>query len=95
MSTASMFRLTTSGPRLPYVLSMAFLICAIASSRGSAPEIAKKHVCMTVLMRPADAGLPGHRRASIAYNRETLVDNELLNLARQLIPHLGWPATAR
>ncbi len=30
---------------------MAFLICSIASSRGSTPEIAKKHVCMIVLMR--------------------------------------------
>ena len=31
---------------------MAFLICAMASSRGSTPEIAKKQVCMIVLMRP-------------------------------------------
>ena len=30
---------------------MAVLICAIASSRGSTPEIAKKQVCMMVLIR--------------------------------------------
>jgi hypothetical protein len=38
---------------------IAALICAIASSRGSTPEIAKKQVCMMVLIRP---GMP----ASIA-----------------------------
>ena len=31
---------------------MAFLMAAIASSRGSTPLRAKKQVCMTVLMRP-------------------------------------------
>ncbi len=31
---------------------MAFLMAAIASSRGSTPLMAKKQVCMTVLMRP-------------------------------------------
>ena len=31
------------------------LDCAMASSRGSTPEIAKKHVCMMVLIRP---GMP-------------------------------------
>ena len=35
----------------PYVLSTAFLIAAIASSRGRMPEMAKKQVCMMVLMR--------------------------------------------
>ena len=30
---------------------MAFLICAMASSRGSTPLMAKKQVCMMVLMR--------------------------------------------
>ena len=30
---------------------MAFLIWAMASSRGSTPEMAKKQVCMMVLMR--------------------------------------------
>jgi len=30
---------------------IAFLICAIASSLGSTPEMAKKQVCMIVLMR--------------------------------------------
>ena len=32
-------------------------MCAIASSRGSTPEIAKKQVCMIVLMRVPHAGL--------------------------------------
>ena len=67
VSTASMFRLTTSDPRLLYVLAMAFLICASASSRGSAPEMAKKHVCMTVLMRPAMPACRATADASIAY----------------------------
>ena len=31
---------------------MACLIAAIASSRGSTPLMAKKQVCMMVLMRP-------------------------------------------
>ena len=31
---------------------MAFLMAAIACSRGSTPLSAKKQVCMTVLMRP-------------------------------------------
>ena len=30
---------------------MVFLMCAMASSRGSTPEMAKKQVCMMVLMR--------------------------------------------
>ena len=30
---------------------MDFLIWAMASSRGSTPEMAKKQVCITVLMR--------------------------------------------
>jgi hypothetical protein len=50
-STAAKLRLTTSAPFLPYVFSIAFLIWAIASSRGRTPEIAKKQVCMTPLMR--------------------------------------------
>ena len=31
---------------------MAALMCAIAWSRGSTPEMAKKQVCMIALMRP-------------------------------------------
>ena len=31
---------------------MDFLMCLIASSAGRMPEIAKKQVCMMVLMRP-------------------------------------------
>ena len=30
---------------------MAFLICSMASSRGNTPLMAKKQVCMMVLMR--------------------------------------------
>ena len=51
-STAAKLRRTVSSPFLPYVFSIAFLIWAIASSRGRTPEIAKKQVCMIVLMRP-------------------------------------------
>jgi hypothetical protein len=50
-STRSQFRRTTSGPRLPYVFSIAFLIWAMASSRGRMPAMPKKQVCMIVLMR--------------------------------------------
>ena len=31
---------------------MAYLMAAMASSRGRTPEMAKKQVCMMVLMRP-------------------------------------------
>src|SRR5271155_4983298 len=46
---------------------MADLILAIASSRGSTPEIAKKQVCSTVLVRPASPASRAIRPASIAY----------------------------
>ena len=50
----------------PYVAWIAPLILAMASSRGSTPEIAKKQVCMIVLMRPGHARVarPPHRRRS-------------------------------
>ena len=51
-STAAKLRRTVSSPFLPYVFSIAFLIWVIASSRGKTPEIAKKQVCMIVLIRP-------------------------------------------
>jgi hypothetical protein len=51
-STAAKLRRTISAPFLPYVFSIACLIFAIASSRGSTPDIAKKQVCMMALTRP-------------------------------------------
>ncbi len=42
---------------------MADLIAAMASSRGSTPEMAKKQVCSTVLIRP---GSPASRATSLA-----------------------------
>ena len=51
-STAAKFCSTRSLPLRPYVAWIAPLILAMASSRGSTSEIAKKHVCMIVLMRP-------------------------------------------
>ncbi len=42
---------------------MAALMAAIASSRGSTPEMAKKQVCSTVLIRP---GRPASRATSVA-----------------------------
>ncbi len=50
-STASKFFWTISSPLRPYVFLIASLIFAIASSRGSTPEMAKKQVCMMVLIR--------------------------------------------
>ena len=41
-------------------LLMALLICSMASSRGSTPLMAKKQVCMIVLMRRAHSGLARH-----------------------------------
>jgi hypothetical protein len=65
-STAAQFFSTTSGPRFPYVFSIASLILAIDSSRGSTPEIAKKQVWRTMLMRPARPTARAIRAASMA-----------------------------
>ncbi len=51
-STAAKFRSSTTSPRRPYVLAIAFLICSIAFSGGRIPATAKKQVCITVLIRP-------------------------------------------
>ena len=51
-STASKFLRTTASPLRPYVFLMESLIFLIASLRGSTPEMAKKQVCMIVLIRP-------------------------------------------
>jgi hypothetical protein len=44
-------------------------MCLIASSRGRMPAIAKKHVCMIVLMREPMPALFARSYASIAKNR--------------------------
>ena len=51
---------------------MAALIAAMASSRGSTPEMAKKQVCSTVLVRPAKPTSRAIRPASIAYTSAPL-----------------------
>jgi len=48
------------------------LIAAIASSRGSTPLIAKKHVCMTVFTRPAMPAARATRSASTTNIRTPL-----------------------
>ena len=68
MSTAAMLRCTTRSPRLPYVVAIASFSLAIASSVGSTPASAKKHVCMTVLTRPASPAALATAAASIAYS---------------------------
>ncbi len=50
-SIAAKFARTTAAPRRPYDFSAALRIFSIASSRGSTPDSAKKHVCMTDEMR--------------------------------------------
>ena len=67
---------------------MASLILRIASSRGSTPEIAKKQVCMIVLMRPA---MPASVATAIGVDHvepDALADEVLLHRARQLVPDL-------
>jgi hypothetical protein len=69
-STAAKFLLITSAPPFaPYVFSIAFLIFAIASSRGSTPEMAKKQVCMITLMRPPMPAACATFAASITQRR--------------------------
>ena len=52
-------------------------IAAIASSRGSTPESAKKHGCMTVLMRPPIPASRATAFASITHSVEPLVQDLL------------------
>ena len=59
-------------PRFPYVFSMACLMAAMASSRGSTPLMAKKHVCITVLMRPPMPASRATRSPSTTKNRRCL-----------------------
>ncbi len=51
---------------------MASLIFAIASSRGSTPEMAKKQACVTVLMRPASPASRATASASTTKKRSRL-----------------------
>ena len=67
----------------------ASLMWPIACSRGSTPEIAKKQVCRTVLVRFAEAR-PRARPCDGVDDEEAqlLVDDLLLHRARQLVPDL-------
>ncbi len=51
---------------------MAFLMSSMARSRGSTPEMAKKQVCMMVLMRPPMPVSFATRTASITKKRSFL-----------------------
>ena len=64
-STASLLRRKTSAPLLAYVSAIASLIFSTARSAGSTPEMAKKHVCMIVLMRPFKPASRATRYASM------------------------------
>ena len=87
-STAAWFRVTTSAPRRAYVLAIADLILAIASSRGSTPEMAKKQVCSTVFVRPARPGLAGDPARVDRVYLYPLREDLLLDRAGQRIPDL-------
>ena len=64
-------------------------MCAIASSRGSTPEIAKKQVCRTVLVRPPKTGVARDLAGVDDENPQFLVDDLLLLSERgRLIPGL-------
>ena len=87
-SMAATLRRTISGPRRPQVASTDSLTAAIASSRGSTPDSAKKQVDMTVLIRrpsPCSLGdLLGvdHPQVRAAF------DQHLLGTQREAVPEL-------
>jgi hypothetical protein len=64
-SIAAWLRSTTAGPRLPYASAMASLSATVASSRGNTPDSAKKHGCITVLIRPPSPTSRATRWASM------------------------------
>ena len=66
-STAAWFFVTISADFLPYVFVMAFLTASMATWRGSTPEIAKKQVCRTVLVRRPRPTARATSVASIVY----------------------------
>ena len=68
---------------------MASLILRIASSRGSTPEIAKKQVCMIVLMRPAMPASIGDPVGIDHVEPDAFADQLLLHRPRQLVPDLA------
>ena len=72
---------------------MAFLIWAMASSRGSTPEMAKKQVCMMVLMRTPMPVCRGHLEGVDDVELELLGDDLLLHLPGQGIPDLVLAGT--
>ena len=58
---------------------MAYLMASMASSRGSTPLMAKKQVCMMVLMRPPMPVSLGHFVAVDDVELQLLVDDLLLH----------------
>ena len=87
-SIAASLRSTMAAPRAPYDLRTDVLMCSMASSTGSTLARAKKHGCITVLMRAPSslsrATLVGVDRPHL----EALVDDLDLHLLGQLVPHL-------
>ena len=67
---------------------MVYLICSMASSRGSTPDRAKKQVCMIVLMRaPMPVALATVERVDDV-ELELLLDQRFLHGPGQLVPDL-------
>jgi hypothetical protein len=56
-----------------------YLMAAIASSLGSTPDRAKKHTCITVLMRFRMPGFTRHLVSVDGVDLQPLVDDVLLN----------------
>jgi hypothetical protein len=66
---------------------MEFLMASIACCAGSTPEMAKKHVCITVLMRPP---IPASRATLLpSMNKElrALLNQLPLHIFRKPAPH--------
>ena len=66
---------------------MAVLDFSMASSRGRMPEMAKKQVCMMVLVR-RPMPVSGHVGRVDAVDLEPEVDDLLLHLDREVVPDL-------
>ena len=60
---------------------------SIAWSRSSTPEIAKKHVCSTVFVRPRQAGRAGDPAGVDHVEPDVLLEHAPLDLAHELVPN--------
>jgi hypothetical protein len=71
-------------------VAIASLMRAMASSRGSTPAMAKKQVCMMVLMRPPSPAADATREASMTKNAAASGPARL-DFARQAVPDRVGP----